>query len=163
AGLQEVAESFKDKYIETAKKVNSVLLISSLNILNDAEINYKAARNKRLHVELALIKLCYLQQAIPLSSEGNSISKKKVVDAAQPFELAFLRIKEESCFEAVVSNSIEKQFIEQERNKLFAFLQERLKNRSLQFNVIVEEKAGDRPPIEITLTSKEQFQKMMEM
>ena len=85
AGLLEVVESFRDRYIETAKKVSPALLISALNILNDAEINYKAARNKRLHVELALIKLCYLQQAIELSADPNSyrdgLSKKKIIEA----------------------------------------------------------------------------------
>ncbi|HEV7782015.1 MAG TPA: DNA polymerase III subunit gamma/tau [Chitinophagaceae bacterium] len=281
AGLLEVVESFKDKYIETAKNVAPALLISALNILNDAEINYKSARNKRLHVELALIKLCYLQQALLLSAEETTISKKKITDgalafrssaiklftgpqplvktkekqtaakliietpalkktavsgensgnqqpatsnqhpatsnpqpvstklsalnkirsqfqvngnngngnvnhplqleelqkawaeyviqlkeaknpAAQPFDLALLRIKDDNCFEAVTANTIEKQFIEQDRNKLFAFLQERLKNRLLQFNVIVEEKAENRPVIELTLTSKEQFLKMSE-
>ncbi len=70
AVLLEVVESFKEKYIETAKKVSPAVLISALNILNEAEINYKAARNKRLHVELAIIKLCYLQQAIELTAEG---------------------------------------------------------------------------------------------
>ena len=58
AVLLEVVESFKDKYIATAKKVSLPLLISALNILSEAEINYKAARNKRLHVELTLNKLC---------------------------------------------------------------------------------------------------------
>lgn len=43
AVLLEVVESFKDSYIQTAKK--TALLISALNILSDAEINYKAARN----------------------------------------------------------------------------------------------------------------------
>lgn len=84
AGLLEVVDSFRDKYIETAKKVSPALLISALNILNEAEINYKAARNKRLHVELTLIKLCYLQQAIELSADTNGISKKKVVEVAKP-------------------------------------------------------------------------------
>ena len=72
AVLLDVVESFKEKYISTAKEVDAALLISALNILNSAEINYKSARNKRLHVELALIKLCYLQQAIQLTAEGTS-------------------------------------------------------------------------------------------
>ncbi|HEX7906091.1 MAG TPA: DNA polymerase III subunit gamma/tau, partial [Chitinophagaceae bacterium] len=50
AGLLEVVESFKEKYIAAAKKTPAALLISALNILNETEINYKAARNKRLHV-----------------------------------------------------------------------------------------------------------------
>ena len=272
------------------KGASPALLISALNILNDAEINYKASRNKRLHVELALIKLCYLQQAIQLTTEGNVVSKKKLIEAAkpiafrqitpfqiketainkpqstvnnrkteeakliietpalekisvaedkpefkqhqtsnlkpqtldssnpqpvtsgkltlsglrkqyqgngnngngninhpleleelqkawaeyiiklkeaknpaaQPFQLAVLRIKDENSFEAVTANNIEQKFIEQDRNKLFAFLQERLQNRLLQFNVIIEEKAEDRPVIEIPLNSKEQFQKIVE-
>ena len=273
ASLLEVVESFKDKYVATAKGVSFPFLISTLNILNEAEINYKAARNKRLHVELALIKLCYLQQALRITAEGNAVSKKKLIEgaqqafrispiklysspqapvnvpqkstteakliietpaskpsiveedtpqpqtsnkkpvssglsaldkirkqykgngngngdaanrplaqeelqkawndyifllkekrnpAAQPFELALLRIKDENSFEAVTANNIEQKFIEQERNHLFHFLQDKLHNRLLQFNVIVEEKASDRPVLEVTLTSKEQFQKMTE-
>src|SRR5205085_12642222 len=69
ASLLEVVESFKDKYAQAAKKTSASFLISALNILNEAEINYKAARNKRLHVELAIIKLCYLQQALELASD----------------------------------------------------------------------------------------------
>src|SRR5258705_5698259 len=90
AGLLEVVESFRDKYIETAKNISAALLVSALNILNEAEINYKAARNKRLHAELALIKLCYLQQAIELAAEGNSLSKKKLVETVRP--VAFRQI-----------------------------------------------------------------------
>jgi DNA polymerase-3 subunit gamma/tau len=90
ANLLEVVESFKDKYVETSKKVSIAVLISTLNILNEAEINYKAARNKRLHVELVLIKLCYLQQAIELTSDGSGVSKKKLIESARP--LAFRQI-----------------------------------------------------------------------
>ena len=67
ASLLEVVEEFRQKYTEEAKETESSFLISALNILSDSEINYKAARNKRLHVELALIKLAYLNQALHLS------------------------------------------------------------------------------------------------
>ncbi|HEX2630260.1 MAG TPA: DNA polymerase III subunit gamma/tau, partial [Chitinophagaceae bacterium] len=293
ASLLEVVEGFRERYVETGKKVPAAVLISALNILNEAEINYKGARNKRLHVELAIIKLCYLQQALELTADSGGVSKKKLVEgtralafrnitpievkggqfavgsqqsavgsqqnsafakasaddarliidtpvtnnpvkskeqvavnptnttsnsaktpgkgslsalnkirnqykgngnsgngvvnepleeetlrkawggyivqlkeaknpAAQPFELALLRIKDENSFEAVTANNIEQKFIEQERNRLFEFLQQELKNRLLQFNVIVEEKLQERPQVEIALTSKEQFQKMVE-
>ena len=84
AGLMEAVEAFKEKYIAEAKKANPAFLISVLNILNDAELSYKAARNKRLHVELAIIKLCYLQQALELTTDTNGLSKKKLVDVAKP-------------------------------------------------------------------------------
>jgi len=53
AALLEVVESFKTKYNNAAKKIDPAYLISALNILNEVQINYKQARNKRLHVELA--------------------------------------------------------------------------------------------------------------
>jgi len=294
ASLLEVVESFRDKYIDTAKNVSAAVLISALNILNETEINYKAARNKRLHVELALIKLCYLQQAIELAAEGTALSKKKLVDSAKPvafrnitpfeiktppsgkqdqkskvksivdkdeaklviesaiekpnpaeskvpntkkitdqtvvespefvttnpkpvsgrispldkirkqyqgngsstngnsnhpltedelkaawneyiqklresknpavqsFDLAELRIKDENSFEAVTANNLEQKFIEQERNKLFSFLQERLNNRLLQISVIIEDKPELRPKVDVPLSSRDQLQKMIE-
>jgi DNA polymerase-3 subunit gamma/tau len=75
AALLEVLESFKDRYVTVGKNTDTLYLISMLNVLNEAEINYKSARNKRLHVELALIKLCYLAQALQVS--GGEAGKKK--------------------------------------------------------------------------------------
>ena len=277
AGLLEVVESFKDKYVSTAKNVSAPLLVSALNILNETEINYKAARNKRLHVELAIIKLCYLQQAIEISSGGSGLSKKKRIDgpvayktksitpfapevktspsakliietssaelsiakeatpgyekptaavtekitpvqqapakstritaldkirqqylsdsaelmeanepplaqeslmqvwgeytnlikneknpASHSFEVAVLRIIDGDSFEIVVADFIEKQFIEKERNRLFEFLQNKLDRKNIKFALVVEEKERIIHPDEIVLSSKEQFQKMIE-
>lgn len=75
--LLDVVESFKDKYKETAKACSTPVLVSLLNILNEAALNYKAARNKRLFVELTLIKICYLEQALRITSGEPTLSKKK--------------------------------------------------------------------------------------
>ena len=91
AALLEVVESFRDKYVSTAKNLSASFLISALNVVNEAEVNYKAARNKRLHVELAFIKLTYLQQAIEFSSSGgDAVVKKKLTDETKP--VAFRKI-----------------------------------------------------------------------
>ncbi|HTG54664.1 MAG TPA: hypothetical protein VL943_00255, partial [Niabella sp.] len=89
--LLDTVESFREKYLNTAKQIPTPLLISALNILNESEINYRSARNKRLHVELTLIKLCYLQQAMQLSLDENSVSKKKLVESKGA--LAFRQIQ----------------------------------------------------------------------
>jgi len=91
ANLLEAVESFREKYISTAKNIAASFLISALNIINEAEINYKAARNKRLHVELVIIKLCYLQQAIELTSDTGGISKKKIVESSLAFRTAAIK------------------------------------------------------------------------
>lgn len=90
AGLLEVVESFKDKYIATSKKLSPSWMISALNILNEAEMGYKGARNKKLHVELTLIKLTYLAQAVELASD-QGLSKKKLVDSAKPVAFKTIR------------------------------------------------------------------------
>lgn len=81
AALLEVVEGMKEKYIQHAEKINPSYLVSALNILNEAEIHFKMARNKRLHVELTLIKLNFLKQAIDLSfdQETSTIVKKRSI------------------------------------------------------------------------------------
>jgi DNA polymerase III subunit gamma/tau len=95
ARLLEVVEDFKQKYIEEAKRTDTAYLVSALNVLNESEIYYKAARNKRLHVELALIKLAYLNQALHLSQ--GATEKKRGTDSVKPVAyrvIAPLGIKE---------------------------------------------------------------------
>ncbi len=87
AVLLESIEGWRDQYISTAKLISTPYLVSALNILNEAEIQFKMARNKRLHVEMAIIKLNFLAQAIELSLEDNQIVKKKLVDAHYPIRL----------------------------------------------------------------------------
>ena len=99
AGLLEVAEDFRDKYMQAAKTLSTGWMIGALNILNDAALGYKQSRNKRLSVEMALIKLCYLSQAMEITAEnGEGITKKRSVDTVKPVAfktLSFIKIKEE--------------------------------------------------------------------
>ena len=280
AQLLEAVEGFRERYTGTAKNISAGYLISALNILNETEINYKAARNKRLHVELALIKLCYLQQAIELVNDEMGISKKKLVEKAKPlafrkiepietsrepknrgrqdrvklvietkveedssaysteqeqkkvqgtrdkaqatsnherttklaaldkirshvrgngstengsiakpiefeelqqawndyaiqlkkeknpagqnFEMAELRVQDANSFIALVSNNIQLRFIEQQGLKVSQFLREKLCNTQLQFYIVMQENTAANPLAETPLTSREQFQKMVE-
>ena len=85
AVLLDVAEDFRDKYIQAAQELSLNWLIAALNILNDASLSYKQSRNKRLSVEISLIKLCYLKQAMQFNSEETgSVTKKKLLDAVKP-------------------------------------------------------------------------------
>lgn len=84
-GLLDVVESFRDKYKTASAKVDSGFCVSALNILGEAELSYKAARNKRLHVELALIKLVYLAQALELVQGADGLAKKKLSEAPLGF------------------------------------------------------------------------------
>ncbi len=84
--LLEVSQSIKDRYLAQSKSASTGLLLSSLNIANQCEINFKNSRNQRLQVELALLKMCHVSSAILMSQEApqdilqNSGGKKKTTD-----------------------------------------------------------------------------------
>ncbi|SEW28152.1 DNA polymerase III subunit gamma/tau [Chitinophaga arvensicola] len=88
--LVEVSGNLKERYRQLSGQISPAYLITALHLLNETEINYRMARNKRLHVEMALIKLCFLQQAVTLVSDDSTgeVSKKKLVaDGSVPQKL----------------------------------------------------------------------------
>ncbi|MFM8806628.1 MAG: DNA polymerase III subunit gamma/tau, partial [Sphingomonadales bacterium] len=92
AVLLDTVEQFKEQYAQTAATTSAAYLVSALNIISEAEINYRAARNKRLHVEMALIKLAYLQQALAVATDGSGLVKKKIADAPLGFRTTPIRL-----------------------------------------------------------------------
>ena len=87
--------------------------------MNEAEINYKMARNKRLHTELTLIKLNFLQQAIELAIDNGSITKKKRVDGPVAYKakpIPSLQLKKTSSSKADTTTS--KLLIEENKTSL---------------------------------------------
>jgi len=265
AMLLEVADDFKQKYLQAAKQVDAGWLIAALNLLNEAELNYKQARNKRLLVELTLIKLSYLNQAIALVNDDGAVSKKKLADTVKPvafraipvikvkeapqavsykpqvaeakliikepaavppqtandtpqtkpgigslqkirqkvseqnktngaeaklltedelyvawglfieklvakknhsavtnFKMAVLKVVDGNSIEIITENNIQQKFIDSERAELVTHLQTHFGNRQLVYNVVVEEKEGHSMPAEKTLSSREQYLKIIE-
>jgi DNA polymerase III subunit gamma/tau len=77
--LMDVAEGIKKRYFAQANEINNSFIINGISLLNHAELGYKLARNKRLHVEIVLIKLCHLVQAVQVLSDADgNVSKKKL-------------------------------------------------------------------------------------
>ncbi len=62
--LMEVPDSVRKKYAQQAQVSAPSLLLSWLNIANQCDINYKASKNQRLSVELALMKMAHVQSVI---------------------------------------------------------------------------------------------------
>lgn len=75
--LLEVSEDAQNRYLEQSKNTTVSFLLSALNIINQADINYRMSKNQRLHVELALLKVSKLQRAFKLTALAASESKKK--------------------------------------------------------------------------------------
>ena len=58
--LLEVSETLADRYKEQAQKCTPQFLYQALELTNECDLNYRQSRNKRLLVEVLLIRLCSL-------------------------------------------------------------------------------------------------------
>ena len=56
--LLEVSESVRQHFAEQAARCAAPWLLKVLEVMGQCDINYRTARNKRLTVELALVKVC---------------------------------------------------------------------------------------------------------
>lgn len=75
--LLEATDSLKKKYQNQAAKTHETFLLNALNIINECDINYRIAKNKRLHVELALLKICFLHTQLENMLDGVLTTEKK--------------------------------------------------------------------------------------
>jgi DNA polymerase-3 subunit gamma/tau len=83
--LLEVSDSLKERYGQQAAAAPTSFILTALNLCNDCDINYKMARNKPLHVETYLIKMCFIGRAVKLASGEQQLSmaigaEKKTAD-----------------------------------------------------------------------------------
>lgn len=74
--LLEVGESLSERYRAQAALAPTSFLLSALQIANDCDVHLKMARNKRLHLEMALLKMCYIGRAIAAAGSP----EKKTLD-----------------------------------------------------------------------------------
>jgi DNA polymerase III subunit gamma/tau len=78
--LLQVSESAERKYVEQSRDADISFLLSALSVTSQCDINYKSAKNQRLHVELCLMKLANLPHVLQLDSLAavDETAKKKV-------------------------------------------------------------------------------------
>jgi DNA polymerase-3 subunit gamma/tau len=90
--LLEVSDNIRQQYVRQAQAAPLPFLLSALNLVSQCDRDFKQAKNQRLHVELALMKLAYLNGAVQfvrdLTPASNGEAKKKtsslVDNAATP-------------------------------------------------------------------------------
>lgn len=75
--LIQVSDSARDRYLTQSQLASVSFLLSALTICNQCDIQYKTSKNQRLHVELALMKMSKLPQALSLAVLAQEDSKKK--------------------------------------------------------------------------------------
>ncbi|MHA8067981.1 DNA polymerase III subunit gamma/tau [Aquirufa ecclesiirivi] len=58
--LMEMSDETKGKFKKQAELTSTSFLLSAMNICAQCEVNYKSAKNPRLHLDLSLLKINYL-------------------------------------------------------------------------------------------------------
>jgi DNA polymerase-3 subunit gamma/tau len=79
--LLEVSDNIRQQYVRQAQAAPLPFLLSALNLVSQCDREFKQAKNQRLHVELTLMKLAYLNGAVQfvrdLTPASSGEAKKK--------------------------------------------------------------------------------------
>ena len=83
--LLETSDTIRQHYQEQAQRCAAKWIFNALDIVNTCDINYRTAKNKRLTVELALVKLCRLTE-VPTQEvqQVQKVQPAQKVQAAAP-------------------------------------------------------------------------------
>jgi DNA polymerase III subunit gamma/tau len=73
--LLELSDGLQERYAKQALQTAPSFLLTSLQIANDCDVEFKNARNKRLHVEMALIKMTYVGRAVSPEKKTPDLSE----------------------------------------------------------------------------------------
>lgn len=71
AELFEVGASIRERYVTTSQRCSNEFLYRAIELVNECDLNYRVSKNKKLLVELTLIRLCQL------SGNPQSVDEKK--------------------------------------------------------------------------------------
>ena len=58
--LMEVSRQLKARYVEQAQRCSQYFLLKTLDLANQCDLNFRNSNNKRLHLEICLMKMCYV-------------------------------------------------------------------------------------------------------
>ena len=73
--LMDTSDNVKEKYRQEAPNYNVPFLVKALELNNQSDINYRTSNNKRLLIELSLMQMCGLANAL---SNNESLEKKRI-------------------------------------------------------------------------------------
>ncbi|MEI7803669.1 MAG: DNA polymerase III subunit gamma/tau, partial [Bacteroidota bacterium] len=102
--LLETSANLRNRYAEQSAYTPVSFLLNGLNIINDAEIQYRTSRNKRLCVELAMMKLCYLFRTVKFVQSG-----EQVIESKKKTDATILKVEPTQSVSSTISTVTEKE------------------------------------------------------
>ena len=80
--LLDVSQSIKSKYVSQSSIIEAKILLNGLHLINEAEVRLKTASNKRILVELTLLKIANLFNK-PLQKKSDQATLKEEISPNQ--------------------------------------------------------------------------------
>lgn len=80
--LLETGETLRERYRKQAALAPSSFIVNALHLANECDIQFKMVRQKRLHVEITLVKMCYIGRVTETrpNATASVIPEKKTPD-----------------------------------------------------------------------------------
>lgn len=75
--LIENTDAIRERYQQQSMLLSMDYLLTALQLCSECDINFRTARNKRLHLEMTMIKMVYIRSVIEGGDAGNLSEKKK--------------------------------------------------------------------------------------
>jgi DNA polymerase III subunit gamma/tau len=75
--LLEAGENQRERYRQQARMSPISFILTALNLSNECDVHFKQAQNKRLHVEMSLIKMTYINRASDMATQPQIAQEKK--------------------------------------------------------------------------------------
>jgi DNA polymerase III subunit gamma/tau len=85
--LLEVGNNIKERYKQQSAKCSQEFVFECLNICNQCDINFRNARNQRLHVELALVQLCQVMDKKKSNLETSAVGSTMKEPAPKTYSI----------------------------------------------------------------------------
>ena len=103
--LLETSDRLKQKYLEQAQKAKLSLILNSLHIANQCDINFPRAQNKQVHVEIALSKMVFLNRKLDDASHEEAKKKSdKSINTKKTFQKEKKKSGQENAEKEVIKN-----------------------------------------------------------
>ena len=80
--LLEAGDDVKERYMQQAGLSSRAFLLTALNLAGECDINYRMARNKRLLIEMTLLKMAYASSAV--KNQGIRIAEENDMEKKSP-------------------------------------------------------------------------------
>ncbi len=101
--LIEVSANTQQKYLDQSSQISLSFLLTALSIGSACDINYKSAKNQRLHLEICLMKMANISNLFNLASLPETVVEKK---NNEPFATVDSKIKAEENQSETTENQI---------------------------------------------------------